>query len=387
MVSSKQARATMCYNPAPLVGWRGFMKKKIQIVAGILVGIALLWFLFRQSDWRAVLSSLRVVSPIWLILGVLVMTQACFSRTMRWAYIVRSSKWVPLRPVFSATQIGFLAIVALPARLGEIVRVLVLGRLAKLPFSTCMAAAALDRVADFVSLLAVIAVALLSYKPVGNVRLPSDLLGSQSDILVSANSIQKGELATAGVVLAMMGFLVGVYLYPRLLLGISDACFGVVSKRLAGRVHAFIEHFVEGLSILRSPSDMAKAVFFSLATWGIYLLTVTIVLLAFHVEFPWYTPFFIEVLVAAMNSIPLAPGGVGQFHLGVVVGLKIILPDMELSQAFAISLVAYVVSVVPVIVLGIFCLFWEELRLVELSQEGERTETGIGGEVEGSRPD
>jgi len=86
------------------------MKRKIQILAGVLIGVGLLWFLFRKSDSRAVLSALRSVSPIWLLLGVFVATLACFARTMRWAYIVRSSKWVPLRPIFSASQIGFLAI-------------------------------------------------------------------------------------------------------------------------------------------------------------------------------------------------------------------------------------------------------------------------------------
>jgi hypothetical protein len=361
------------------------MKKKIQILAGVLVGVGLLWFLFRKSDSRAVLSALRSVSPIWLLLGVFVATLACFARTMRWAYIVRSSKWVPLRPIFSASQIGFLAIVALPARLGEIVRVLVLGRLAKLPFSTSMAASALDRVSDFVSLLVVIVVVMLSYRPTADVRLPSDLFGSNSDIFISAKAIHNGELVTAAVVLAMMGFLAGVYLRPGILQTVLNASFGIVSKRLAARIHTFIDHFVDGLSILRSPSDMAKAVAFSLATWGAYLLTITIVLIAFHVDFPWYTPFFVEVLVAAMISVPLAPGAVGQFHLAAVVGLKIVLPEMELSQAFAISLVAYVVNLTPVIILGTFCLFWEDFGLLELSRQG--SQAVLAERAEGPQPD
>ena len=349
------------------------MKKKIQIVVGIIIGVGLLGFLFRQSDWRAVLAALRTVSPAWVVLSILVVSPVAYTRTMRWAYIIRSSQWVPLRPIFSASQIGFLAIMVFPARLGEIARVLVLGRLAKIPFSKCVAASALDRVSDFVSLLVVIVVTLLAYKPTTDVRLPAHLLHLNNDIIVSVNAIRYSEFTIAATVLGMGAVLVGVFLRPKLVLRMSDLCVGIVSTRLAKSVHTFIQHFVDGLSILKSPVDMAKALFFSLATWGCYLLGITVVMVAFGVDFPWYTPFFVEVCVAAMISMPLAPGAVGQFHVGVVGALKIVMPEMDIAVTLAISLVVHAINLIPVVGFGLFCLFWEQFGLIELSRESEKS--------------
>jgi uncharacterized membrane protein YbhN (UPF0104 family) len=349
------------------------MKKKFQIAIGVIVGVGLLFLLFKQADWRAVLDALSKISPAWALASILVISPIAYTRTMRLAYIVRSSEWVPLRPIFSATQIGFLAILVLPARLGEIVRVVVLSRLTKIPFSKCAAAAAFDRVSDFASLLLIIIVSLFAFKPSSDVRLPGHLLRMQNDIVVSENMIRNGEFAIAAIVIGVGAALVGVFLCPKLVLRISDACAGAISARLAKKLHTFIQHFVDGLSVLKSPADIAKTMLFSFITWAFYLLTITVVMIAFGVRFPWYAPFFIEVFVATMISVPLAPGGVGQFHVGVVAALKLMLPEMDMALAFAISLVAHAINLVPIFVFGVFCLFWEKFGIVELSRESEKS--------------
>lgn len=352
------------------------MKKKIQLIIGILVGVGLMAFLFYLTDWKKVLDAVRAASPFWVFLSFLAVLPVAYTRTMRWAYIIRSSQWVPLRPIFSASQIGFLAILTLPARLGEIVRVLVLGRLAKLPFSKCMAAAALDRVSDFVSLLVIVGITLVAYHPTEGVRLPAHLLGMKSDVTVSVDAIRYSEITLAVSVLVLGAVLVGVYLRPALVLRLSDFFAGLISKRLAKSLHSFIQHFIDGLTILNSPVDMAKAIFFSLATWAFYLSVITFAMIAFDIHFPWYAPLFIETCVAAMISMPLAPGAVGQFHIGVVAGMMILMPGTDIAKAFAVSLVAHVINLLGVFLPGIFCLFWEQFGLIELSRESESIKAG-----------
>jgi hypothetical protein len=356
------------------------MKRRIQILIGVIIGLGLLYFLFRSADWKAVYASIRNASVGLLALALLLLTPVFFTRAQRWSYIVRSTGWVPFRPIFSASQIGFFAIFLLPARLGEIVRAVALSKLAKLPFSKCMAMVAVDRLTDLVALLVVIFVALLGYAPTGDITIAKEVFGGRNDFTFAAARIQQAEVNAIILMVVLVATLVLIYLKPAPMLSLSDRCFGVISKRLAARMRGYLEHFVDGLSIFRSASDMAKAVLFSLVTWGFYLLALVLCLVAFHVRFPWYTPFLIEVLVAAAISVPAAPGFVGQFHVAIVAGLKLTVPDVDLSQAVAIALVAHVINMIPVVLAGGFCLFWERFGFVQLTRETSKVEATLHGE-------
>ncbi len=343
--------------------------KKVQIVVGLVLGIALVWFLFRSADWKAVISAIQHCSWWWLAASMLIMLPEFFTRTQRWTYIVRSAGPVAFRAIFSATQIGFLAVLILPARLGEFVRAVVLARLAKLPFSKCMAMVALDRITDFTSLLAVILVTIFTYSPSQDVKIPKELFGWDADFVFAAATVQRFEMRMTIIVIMALAVLVTLYLRPGLVLALSDRCAGLISKRFATWLHTFLQHFLDGLSVFRSPSDMFKAIFFSLVTWCFYMAPLWGCLHAFNIDCPWYTPFVIELLVAVLISMPLLPGYIGQFHLGIVVALRMVNPDIDFSTALAFAIVVHIINLLPVVVLGAFCLFWEKFGIVELGRE------------------
>ena len=101
------------------------MKRYIQAIIGLAIGIGLLWFLFRDTNPAEIRDALRGVSPVWLCISLAFIVLGFFTRVQRWSYIVRTAKFVSFRHMFSATQIGFMANFVLPARLGEVVRAVV----------------------------------------------------------------------------------------------------------------------------------------------------------------------------------------------------------------------------------------------------------------------
>jgi hypothetical protein len=363
---------------------RRFLKRKIQILVGLLIGIGLLWLLFRGADWSAVWAEIRGASPGWLALSTGLIVLSFFTRIQRWTYIVRAAKPVSFRHMFSATQIGFLANFTLPGRIGEVVRALVLGRLAKLPFSKCFAMVALDRVTDLIGLLAVILVTVLAFSP-RDITIPEKTLGWQ--VTFTTEQARWFELSAVLFLVASVSALVLLYLKRDLVLWITDACVGILSKRLAARLHAFGEHFADGLHIFRSGTEMAKSIGFSLLTWAVCIGVLLTSLWAFHIDCPWYTVFLIEMTLAIFISAPGAPGFIGQFQAGIVVGLIMAAPDVDDSKAKALSLVIYVLNLVPVIAVGMFCLFWERFGFLELSRESSRVKTEIKAETRPSEAD
>ena len=340
------------------------MKKTIQIIIGLIIGLACLWIVFRNTDWREVAADIRGISIPWLAVAVAFVVASFFTRIMRWGYIVRAAKPVSFRHMFSATQIGFLFNFTLPGRVGELVRAVVLSRLAQISFSKCIAMVALDRVTDILGLMAVIAVSVFAYSPQGRIVIPKETFGRE--IPFSTALIRDAEVGMIVLLVAAVTALVLLYLNQGLALRLCDACTGRISRRLSVLAHGFLEQFAQGLHIFRSASDMAKCVLWSLVTWGIFLIVIVALLRAFHIEYPWYTVFIMELLVAVAISVPGAPGFVGQFHIPIVVALMLLVPGMDPSKAKAVAIVTHLINLIPVLIVGVFCMIWEDFRVSEL---------------------
>lgn len=357
------------------------MKRFAHTLAGLAIGLGLMWWLFRGTDWGEVGRAIRNANPFWLVMTQVLTLATFYTRILRWRYVVRTAKPVRFRHMFSATQIGFLANFTLPGRVGELVRALLLSRLGRLPVSKCIAMVALDRVNDLIGLLAVILVTVLAYTPTGDVVIPARTLGWE--IHFAATTIQTGEILSAVALGLIILILVLLYVTQSFVLRLSDACLGLVSKRLAEWGHHFLEQFAEGLHIFRSAGDMAKSISFSLLTWTLFMLILVSMLAAFDIHYPWYLPFVMQTMLAVAISIPGAPGFVGQFHAPLVITLMMLLPGMDDAKAKAFAIVAHLGAVLPVLVVGIICLMMEQVNLVELTHETAQAESGLeaGGSV------
>jgi hypothetical protein len=61
------------------------------------------------------------------------------------------------------------------------------------------------------------------------------------------------------------------------------------------------------------------------------------------------------------------PGVIGQYHLAFVVGLLIAIPSMTLDETKAVAIVAHVLTLIPIAILGIFCLVREKISYTSIS--------------------
>ncbi|MBI2421863.1 MAG: flippase-like domain-containing protein [Candidatus Hydrogenedentes bacterium] len=341
------------------------MKKHAQTLAGAAFGIALLIFLFKDTDWREVGHALRSVHWGWLVTSLLLVLVTFFTRVQRWSYIVRTAKPVSFRALFSATQIGFLGNFVLPGRIGEIIRAVVLSHLAGLPFTRCFAFVALDRVTDLFGLIAVMGVALIFFRPEADIPLPPDIL----DVVIPADIIQVATLWTmvfVAIILAGLGLL---YFFQDRFVGIMHYVLRPLGRKISDKIEHFMRTFALGLHVFRSVGDMARAVGYSLLTWAVGVLCYHAVLEAFGLAAHWYTSVLVMVFLAVAVSIPGAPGFVGQFHLAVVAAVLISDPGADTNVARAAALMAHLVNLVPVALVGVYCLYTEKLGLLALRRE------------------
>jgi hypothetical protein len=338
----------------------------LKTLAGLALGLVLLWLVFRGTDWNEVFAAISSIDPLWFALAQVPIWISFFARIQRWTYVVRTSGPVTYRAVFSATQIAFLANILLPGRVGEIIRAVVLSRLSPLGFSKSLAMAALDRVNDLVGLLVVLCVTVYAFHTYA-LSVPATVSGR----VVPENILQIALLGAAAVIVGAVGALIVLYINQRVVLRVADAVLMPLSEKLAARVHHVLEQFAQGLHIFRSGGELAKSIGFSLVVWACFVAANEATLRAFHIAGPWYTPFVFTTFVAVAVSIPGAPGFIGQYHFAVVATLAVTLPNVPLEQAKAVALVAHVINLLPVLLLGLYSLYLENMSLLMLRSQSE----------------
>ncbi|MCC6145661.1 MAG: flippase-like domain-containing protein [Candidatus Hydrogenedentes bacterium] len=346
------------------------MKKFIQFGLGLVVGVALLWWVFRGTDWPRVLEALRHAKWPWVGLAILFVIISFFTRVQRWSYIVRTAKPVSFRHMFSATQIGFLANFTLPGRAGEVIRALTLARLAHLPFSRCFAFVALDRLTDLFGLIAVMLIAVLTFHPQGAIVLPENIYSEP----IPANIVPVVAGSTGIALLAIVAAFVLLYINQRLVERVAAWIIGIFSASLAEKVTGLLRQFAEGMHIFRSASQMARSLGWSLLTWGMFALGHYAMFEAFSLEYPWYAPFVLLSFLSVVIALPGAPGFIGQFHIAIAASLTILIPTIDKNTLAALVNLAYFANLLPVILVGAWCLHREQFGLLELQRESEHAE-------------
>ena len=189
---------------------------------------------------------------------------------------------------------------------------------------------------------------------------------SPEPFTISNQLITSTTIAIAIFFFVILLSLVIIYLNQSMIIRLIHFCITPLSKKFANYFCKLIKNFADGLHIFHSYVDMTKSLFFSLVTWAMYLLSIATILAAFNYDFPWYAPFLILSLVSILISIPLLPGAIGQYHFAFIVGLVATSSYLSLNEIKAGAIVAHALSLIPITGLGIFCLFREKLRFVDI---------------------
>ena len=363
--------------------WRS--RGTLRGIFGLLVAVVLLWLLFRGTDWSELGGSLRGANLAWLGVAQILVWASAFTRVQRWSYVVRAAHSASYRSLLAATQIGVLVNFTIPARAGELVRSWVLSRLATIPLARSLAMVVLDRVNDVVGLLPVLLLAALALTGDADVALPAGSFGNSEAFVVSSSIVRPVAWTLASAVLASVLLLVGLHTRRDEVLPRVRAVLSLVSTALAERAVGLLASFAEGLHVFRSRGDLARAIVWSLVSWGADLASTAAILVAFDLDFPWYAPCVMLSFVAVAILVPLTPGTVGQFHLPAVAGLLLSAPGVEPARAKAVAIVDHLSMLVPVTALGLYCLLRERLGLLEVVRRslGRESAPVVGPEPSG----
>lgn len=345
------------------------MKRYIQIAFGTFFGAALLWLVFRGTDWHEVWQAIRAMHKGWFLLALLPLGASFFLRVKRWSYVVRTAEDVSYRKLFNATQIGFFVNFTIGARLGEPARAYVLKRATSLSFAQSFAMAALDRVLDLIGLMPVMLVAVFAFTSPGDILIPAELMPTGQDFTVPANIVSSGAKGSVLFLMLVIGCMALLYIKKGLMVRIADRVCSPISSKLATFATHTLEQLAEGMHVFRSLRDLFWANAYNLLVWTSFLLSAFSFIKAFGLDIPWYTPFLLQALMAVAISTPGPPGALGQYHIPIVVSLIMINPAFDANVLKALAIVMHLANIAFVYALGIFSLIDEGLGVRKLGHE------------------
>lgn len=320
-------------------------RRALQVVASLVAAAGLLWLFFRRVSLREVGEVLASVHLPWVWAAVALALASYAARAWRWGLLLHGVGEPPYATLAGCTAAGFATSTVLPARLGELVRPLLLSARAGLPAAATLASIVAERLLDLFTVVFLFAAAL-ALRWQGQGALATSLLWT-------------------AVTVGTLGFAVVVLVRTRepLVTWLEARARGVWSRRLV----RFLRELLAGLAFWGNPRHAFTLGFASLVTWGLAIAQVAVTAHAFATALSPRQ----ATLVLAVSVVGLAvptPGGIGGFHAATQFALTTI-ASWSLSQATAFALLHHAVCFLPVTLLGFGYMLMVGFSWRELGQD------------------
>ncbi|MCK6530653.1 flippase-like domain-containing protein [Myxococcota bacterium] len=300
------------------------MPRLLRVLPTLLLGLACLSLAFRGTRPRDLGAALAGADPGLVAASVFLYAGSMVAaRALRFGVLVGRTAPVRPRDVATASGIGFLAMDALPMRLGELVRPWLLARRG-VPFAATLGVVAAERLLDLAFVVpAVLAVAAFASIP--------------------PTAVDIGEHAFDAVDLSR-GLLAGVAVPGALVLGAVLASGPSLPGRvrpllaplpppLAGRALATLQSLAAGLGTLRHMPTLALAASLTALVWAGNAASLHLLVAAVDgPASPWAGPVMLSACFLFM-LIPPPPLQLGLLEAAVVAGATLL--GLERAPAVA----------------------------------------------------
>ncbi len=292
-------------------------RRRASLQRGVEIAVSLVFLVLalRGVQFDALWAALRRADYIWLAPAALLTVVTLLIKAWRWQLMFRPEHRLPFGSVFTALAAGYLASNVLPARLGEVVSIVLL--VSEQPVSAARALSTLivSRLLDLLSLLAIL-VALLPF-----VHLPPDMT----------------QAARALGVTALVGVILVVWLsfWRDALLRLAHRVLRHVRPLDRPGVYASLGHLVDGFALLRGRMGL-PLIATTFMAWASVFLTAWACAQALHLDVSWMAIVFTNIVVALGMLVPSSPGYIGVYHYLTTVGLAPFGVAKEVALGYAI---------------------------------------------------
>jgi len=308
------------------------MKKKL--ILGGIIGAVLLWLSLRHVEYADVAAQLYGMKYVYAIPALFLLLIMQYLRSFRWGLLIKPVQRIDQLRLFSITSVGFFCIMAVPARIGELVRPYLLARRTPVSMSFALASVIVERLFDVASVLILLIVVSRF------MELPPWM-------------IKTGTLFFSAILFLVSGLLLLAF-RKEWFTRIVSTVTGHLSEKYASRVARWAHQFVEGLTVIADPVLFMTIAVLSILIWAIGGGAVYFLFFAAGFDLSVIAAVAVMVIVIAGISIPTAPGFVGNWHFFCVMALSLF--GVSKTEAMSFAVVHHFLSISVTVILGIIFL-------------------------------
>ncbi|MFA7464738.1 MAG: lysylphosphatidylglycerol synthase transmembrane domain-containing protein [Syntrophales bacterium] len=318
------------------------MKKNI--VFGAVIGAILLYFSFRGIDFEAIAACFRSLKAGYIVPVLIVLLLVQLIRSYRWGVLLSPIVKLDQFSLFSITNVGALALIIIPARIGELARPYLVSGKANIRLTAALGTVFIERVFDCLSVLLIFFVILL-FTP-----LPVWLVNA--------------SLVFLGVTLGVLGFILLLIFRREPSLRMFDRFTGILPARWGALLNRVIHHFIDGIEIITDPKLILNVSLLSILIWFLHALVIYILFQAFGFNLSVLAALIVMVILIIGITIPTAPGYIGNWHFFCVLGLTLF--GISKADALTYAIIFHFISLGFTVVLGAIFLPFNHFRLSDL---------------------
>lgn len=298
-------------------------KKVLKISIPLLLALFFGWYTFSKLPINEILPYFKTANYGWISLGVLCGMLSHLSRAYRWKYQLEPLNYTVRFPNrIMAVFIAYLANYGIP-RSGEVLRAAVLTNYEGVPFEKAFGTIVAERVADFIVLMSIVAIALIM----------------QFDFIfaILEKSFRPKMLMLA--VFFAIGFIGIVILYLKR-----------SQSKIALTVKTFLKGLLEGvLSIFKMKNKWAF-IFHTLFIWAMYLLMFYLTTLAVDDLNGISVGAILIAFIAGGFAIAATNGGIFVYPLAIATAFSIF--EIPENPSIAFGWIIWSSQTVMIIIMG-----------------------------------
>jgi uncharacterized protein (TIRG00374 family) len=254
-------------------------------------------------DWHAMAPYLAIY------VGLLVVIQLC--RSLRWNNLLAPlGVRIPSLELLAMSSVGFMAILALPARLGELVRPGLLRQRGDLSASAALGTVAVERIVDGLLVSLFVFGALFSLRGPG-----------------APGWMMPAAYAALGVFVAALVFVIFATRSPERTVAfcMKMSLLPRFAPRLGRAIESKLLEMVRAFVVIRDVRNMTIFVIWSVVYWTANGLGVYVLAKGFGLDLSLIGAFATMGVCAVGIMLPNAPGLIGQFQYFTLLGLGLYL--------------------------------------------------------------
>ncbi len=288
--------------------------------------------------------------------GLLAVTHFC--RAWRWNNLLQpiGVKLAPV-PLLAISSVGFMAILALPARLGEFVRPALIRKRGEISATAALGTVAVERIVDGLLVSVFVFGALFA------LRGPD-----------APGWMMPTAYAALGVFTAAMVFLLSALRWPKktVSLAVSMTLTRRIWPRFAAVLSEKLASLIRGFTVLEDRRNLVVFVLWSLVYWGANGLSVWVLARGFHatgfeMELSVLGAFATMGLVAVGITLPNSPGLVGQYQYFTMLALGLYVPAALVEgEGLVFAIVLHGMQVIWYLAVGALALASRHVSFAEV---------------------